>query len=253
MQRVGDHYSVVAAKYAAFRPTYPDALFTWLSTLTPARALVWDCGTGSGQAAAGLVRHFDRVHATDPSQAQLDRARPHPRIRYQVGREAASGLPERSASLVTVAQAAHWFDLKAFYGEVDRVLLPGGVLAIWSYAATMIDEAIDPRLDWFRRERVGNDWPPGREHVDDGYRSLPFPYPEIAAPSFSIEEDWNLHQLLGYVSSWSAVARCMEREGTDPLEDLATVVSRGWGEPDSIRRITWPISMRVGVKPGAPG
>ena len=252
MNQVGDHYSVVAAKYAAFRPGYPDALFDWLSTFAPSRALVWDCGTGSGQAATGLARYFDRVHATDPSPAQLDGAARHPRISYRVGREADSGLPERSVSLVTVAQAAHWFDLKAFYAEVDRVLLPGGVLALWSYAATMIDEAVDPRLDWFRRERVGNDWPPGREHVDDGYRNLPFPYPELAAPSFSIEEDWNLDQLLGYVSSWSAVVRCMEREGTDPLGDLATVMSRGWGAPGRVRRVTWPISIRVGIKPGAP-
>jgi SAM-dependent methyltransferase len=245
-----DHYSVIAAKYAAFRPTYPHALFEWLSTLAPSRALVWDCGTGSGQAAAGLAGYFGRVHATDPSQAQLDGAHPHPRISYQVGQEADSGLPEQSASLVTAAQAAHWFDLIAFYAEVDRILLPGGVLAIWSYSATIIDEAIDPRLDWFRRERVGNDWPPGREHVDDGYSTLPFPYPEFAAPSFSIQMDWDLHQLLGYVSSWSAVARCMEREGTDPLGDLATVISRRWGEPATTRRITWPLSIRVGLKPG---
>jgi SAM-dependent methyltransferase len=253
VERVADHYFVIAARYAAFRPGYPDALFDWLASLTPSRALVWDCGTGSGQAAAPLARYFGAVHATDPSQAQLDGAPPHPRIRYRVGREAASGLPDGSTSLVTVAQAAHWFDLTAFYAEVDRVLQPGGVLAIWSYAATIIDEAIDPRLDWFRLERVGRDWPTGREHVDDGYRQLPFPYPEVTAPPFAIEADWNLDQLLGYVSSWSAVARCMAREGTDPVVDLATAVSREWGESGRIRRVTWPISMRVGIKPAAPG
>ena len=41
-------------------------------------------------------------------------------------------MPDASVDLVLVAQAAHWFDLPAFYAEVARVLRPGGVLAVWS-------------------------------------------------------------------------------------------------------------------------
>ena len=246
-----DHYSAVARQYAEFRPAYPPALFDWLAGLAPSSDLAWDCGTGSGQAALGLAGRFAHVHATDPSTAQLERAPVHPCIDYRAGREADSGLAAGSVALVTAAQAAHWFDLAAFYAEANRVLAPGGLLAIWSYGAPRIDQEIGRRLDRFRRERVGEYWPPGREHVDDGYRRVPFPYPEIPPPAFSIELRWSLPQLLGYVSSWSAVARCREREQRDPVDELASAIAPEWGEPAMLRRITWDIALRAGRKTGS--
>ena len=38
----------------------------------------------------------------------------------------AESLPFKSSSvqLITVSQAAHWFDLPTFYKEADRVLVP---------------------------------------------------------------------------------------------------------------------------------
>ena len=46
-----DHYSGHADAYARHRPHYPDALFAWLASLMPGRALAWDAGTGNGQVA----------------------------------------------------------------------------------------------------------------------------------------------------------------------------------------------------------
>lgn len=40
---------------------------------------------------------------------------------------------EGTVHLVTACQAAHWFDLPAFYQEVHRVLVPNGVLALFGY------------------------------------------------------------------------------------------------------------------------
>ena len=80
---------------------------------------------------------------------------------------------------MTVAQAAHWFDLDAFYREVDRVLKPGGVVALWCYGIMGIDAGIDRILHRFEHERVGPYWPEERRHVDAEYRTLPFPYPFI--------------------------------------------------------------------------
>jgi hypothetical protein len=41
-----DHFSGHADRYEAFRPTYPEALFAYLSSLCPLRELAWDCATG---------------------------------------------------------------------------------------------------------------------------------------------------------------------------------------------------------------
>ena len=79
-----DHFSRLAGTYARRRPRYPAALFAWVSGLAPARDLVWDCGTGNGQAAVELAEHFTRVHATDASREQIAQATPHERVAYHV-------------------------------------------------------------------------------------------------------------------------------------------------------------------------
>ena len=38
--------------------------------------------------------------------------------------------------LVTACQSVHWLDFDKFYSEVDRVLKPRGVLAIYGYHLT---------------------------------------------------------------------------------------------------------------------
>ena len=138
-----DHFSVSAADYARFRPDYPPALFEWLRGVAPARGRVWDCATGSGQAAVALAAHFAEVIATDASAAQLTAAASHPRVRYQCAPAETSALDDASVDAVTVAQALHWLDLDRFYGEVRRVARPGAVIAVWSYG----QGEIEPRID----------------------------------------------------------------------------------------------------------
>ncbi|HEX4936896.1 MAG TPA: class I SAM-dependent methyltransferase, partial [Gemmatimonadaceae bacterium] len=130
-----DLFSEHAATYVAARPEYPDELYRFVVGLAPGRELAWDCATGNGQAARDLARYFERVIATDASAAQIEHAAPVPNVEYRVATAESSGLADRSVQLVTVAQALHWLDLDAFYAEVRRVTVPGGVLAAWSYGA----------------------------------------------------------------------------------------------------------------------
>jgi methylase of polypeptide subunit release factors len=69
-----------AASYATFRPRHPNALFAALAARAPSRRRAWDCGTGNGQAAAGLAARFEQVLATDPSAEQPSHAIAAPRI-----------------------------------------------------------------------------------------------------------------------------------------------------------------------------
>jgi len=79
-----DHFSGHADRYEASRPTYPDALFAYLSSLCPRHDLAWDCATGNGQAAVALAPYFTTLIATDASQKQIDHARPCENIQYRV-------------------------------------------------------------------------------------------------------------------------------------------------------------------------
>jgi SAM-dependent methyltransferase len=241
-----DHFSDRAADYARFRPTYPADLFSWLGAVAPSRHLAWDCGTGNGQAAVALAGHFEQVIASDPSADQLALAVPHPRVRYQRGLEAESGLPDATADLVTAAQALHWFDLPAFYREAARVLRPGAVLAVWSYGLHRVEPGIDAVFDHFYRETVGPWWPPERHHVESGYRTLPFPFPDDPVPEFDMAAELDLGGLLAYVGTWSAVKRMARDTGIDPMPALREVLGPVWGDAGLRRRVRWPLAVRVG-------
>ena len=247
MKPYADHFSRLAPAYAEYRPGYPDALFDYLAQSVDRRELAWDCAAGSGQASVSLARIFGRVVATDASADMLALAPRHPKIEYRVAPAESSGLGNATVDLITVAQALHWLNLRPFYAEVERVLAPGGVLAVWTYGTQHLHHvAMDELLGHFYREVVGPYWPPERSHVESGYKALPFPFAEIAAPSFEMQARWTLAQFVGYLRSWSATQRYRDKVGQDPVEELGSELARHWGEPEAARRVTWPLSLRVG-------
>src|SRR5574338_205042 len=79
-----DHFSKQSQLYALHRPRYPEEVYAYLASLAPGRSLAWDCGTGNGQAAIGLAKYFDRIHATDASAEQISRAQQHDKVEYRV-------------------------------------------------------------------------------------------------------------------------------------------------------------------------
>ncbi len=241
-----DHFSGRAAGYAAHRPVYPPALADFLAGAAPARELAWDAGCGSGQLSVVLAGRFARVIATDASAEQLAVAPPHPRITYRRAPAEVSGLPDGVADLAVAAQAAHWFDLPVYYAEVRRVARPGAIVALVTYGNMIVDDAVDPVIGRFYAQVLGRYWAPGRRHVEDGYRSLPFPFDECASPALEISARWALPHVLGYVGTWSAVRALEQTEGPAPLAAFAHDLARVWGPEETVRAVRWPLSLRVG-------
>ena len=253
-QSFHDHFSAVANRYADFRPHYPAALFDYLATLAPRDSAVWDCACGNGQATLDLAERFARVVATDASKDQIASARPQAKAEYRVATAEQSGLPDQSVALVTVAQALHWFDLERFYAEVRRVLRPEGVLAVWAYGINEVEgDAVNRLVRDYYSNIVGPYWPPERRLVEEGYRTISFPFAEITPPAFQMEASWTLEQLLGYFSTWSATSRFKKSTGQDPLPPLAAKLSEVWGDAELPRRVTWPLAVRLGRVTAAGG
>lgn len=143
----------------------------------------------------GLARHFDRVVATDGSREQLQHARPAPNVDYRCAPAEESGLPDRSVDLVTAAQALHWFNIDAFFREAQRVLVPGGVIAVWGYGDPSVDEpSLQAILHEFNRE--------------------------------TLEHHWTLGQLTGLLRTWSATARYAAQHRRDPVIEVETALGR---------------------------
>jgi ubiquinone/menaquinone biosynthesis C-methylase UbiE len=246
MSAFKDHFSANSAGYADFRPRYPEALFDWLARQCAGHDHAWDCATGSGQAAVALAKRFARVTATDASPEQIGHAQAQPGVEYRVAPAEASGLPDACVDLLTVAQAAHWFDLDAFYVEARRVLKPGGLLALWGYEKLRLEPEPSRIVGHFYHGELDGFWPPERALVESGYRDLEFPFAAIEPPDFTMSADWSLDQLMGYFGTWSAVKNYRLARGMDPLPALRSRLESVWGSPDTRKNIQWPLFLRVG-------
>ena len=145
---------------------------------------------------------------------------------------------------MSAAQALHWFDIARFFAEVRRVLAPGGIVAAWCYGLAEISPAIDEPLRRFYTDTVGPYWPPQRQLVETGYRTVAFPFTEIVLPPFVIEQDLTLEAFAGYVRTWSATQRYIAARGRDPVPDLVRALASPWGS--AARRVCWPLSVRAG-------
>jgi ubiquinone/menaquinone biosynthesis C-methylase UbiE len=240
-----NYFGPRAASYVEARPTYPPALFHFLAVLAPSTRQAWDCATGNGQAAVLLADRFLAVLGTDPSAEMIASAVLHKRVRYDVSKYETK-LPDRSVGLVTVAQALHWLELDPFLAEARRVLVPNGLLAAWCYSNCRVDPAIDEVFDHFYTVTLGQYWPLERKHVEDGYRSIALPIDEYAVPQFDILEDWTLAQYLGYIRTWSGVAKFIAARGETQVLEFEGAVAESWGNAKVSRRIRWPLHFRVG-------
>ena len=244
-----DHFSKQAKDYAEYRPTYPTALFDYLASIAPAAESAWDCGTGNGQAALALAERFRHVIATDASAKQIENAFPHDRIEYRVEPAEQTTIEPDTVDLITVGTAVHWFALDAFYEEVRRVGKARAVLAVWTYFFPTIEPAVDQWLVHFYRETLRGYWPEQMRYLEAHYQTLPFPFEEIEPPAFHIKAEWDLHDLLGFIASWSATRKYVEENGRRALNGVLAELHAEWGDEHRTRAIKWPLYFRIGRLP----
>jgi SAM-dependent methyltransferase len=234
--------------YARFRPEYPRRLAMFLAGLAPTVGLAVDVGCGSGQLTEQLALFFDSTIGLDPSEEQIRNTRPRDRIRYLRAPAENLPVPDRSAALITAAQAAHWFDRPAFYSEVRRIAVDNAVLALISYGVIRFEPALADRFDHFDNTEIGPFWPPERALVDSGYADIDFPFEPFPAPTMQITQQWTLGEALGYIATWSAVRRMRGIEESPViLRTFAADLADLWGNPTRTRPINWPINMKLGI------
>lgn len=132
-------FSNKVADYAASRPDYPAALFALLQQrCPPAEAVtVADVGAGTGLLTRGLLASGYRVAAVEPNREM--RAAADRQFAGAAGYRGVDGgaeampLETASVDLIATAQAFHWFDQPPTRAEFQRVLRPGGLVAlIWN-------------------------------------------------------------------------------------------------------------------------
>ncbi|VAW31101.1 SAM-dependent methyltransferases [hydrothermal vent metagenome] len=232
--------------YAAARPTYPDELFEFLFSQCPDFEQAWDCGTGSGQAAVSLAKRFHHVEATDVSPQQIANATAHKRVHYSVQPAETTHFANDAFSLITVAQALHWFEFNKFWPEVHRVLKPGGIFAAWGYSWFHISTEIDAIIATKLMPPIKNFWAAQNQLLWDGYQAIPFPFVTIPTPQIILAQQWNLAQLLAYLGSWSAVRHCIEANGDEFFVELTAALGKAWGSAEEKKVISMDFHLMVG-------
>lgn len=241
-----DLFSEQAAAYAAYRPAYPLALGKAIAKLQRYRGVAWDCATGNGQLAMQLAEHFALVCASDASAAQLRQAPANNSIHYSVQPAEHTDYPDHYFDVVTVAQAIHWLDIEAFYKEVRRVAKPEGHLVVIGYGLCSINDAVDAWLHNFYYNSIHTYWEPERKILEDEFQTLYFPFREVAFPSLQMEMEWTATQFIHYLSTWTAVQKCMAETKVNPLDDASEKLWKIWPAAEK-RTVRWPLFIKAGA------
>jgi len=242
-------FSLDSEQYARHRPQYPEELFSYLNEITSGHDSAWDCATGNGQAAVSCARYFSHVIATDISAEQIRHRIAHPRINYIISTAEHTPFDNESVDLVVVATAVHWLDQPRFFQEVERVLRPEGILAIWGYGFLAIEPEIDRLLAAELFAPIDPFWASGNRQMFNHYRDVSLPFDEIYDPPvFAMQVEWNLEQLLAFLRTWSAVKRYAAELGHDPVERVEMKLKIVWNEPEKAKVVKMPIFFRASRK-----
>jgi SAM-dependent methyltransferase len=170
-EAAGVGYQRAAGTYERARPSYP---LSALAELTDALGLeygrtVVDLGAGTGKFTRLLALTGARVLAVEPVAAMRESlAELLPGVHTLDGTAERTGLPEGSVDAVVAAHSWHWFRQEQAFGEVERVLRPGGALAlVWNTYDESVPWVRDFQSIYFRR--APRDLP---THQDGAWRAV---------------------------------------------------------------------------------
>ena len=241
-----DLFTTQSDLYAKFRPTYSKELYDHILSFVKEKNTAWDCATGNGQAAIVLADHFKKVFATDISASQIDKAIQKENIEYTVCAAESTPFADNTFDLVTVAQAYHWIKWNEFKKEVTRVCKPNAIIAVWTYYShTTGDERVDKAVRDFYANITKPYWDYERRYVEEKYTTVEFDYELLPVKEFETVQYWQREDLIGYVSSWSAIQKFIKTNGHSPVPLLEEEINKLWLEGE-VKEVVFPIYLKLG-------
>jgi SAM-dependent methyltransferase len=211
-----------AEVYERARPEYPPEAIAHLAReldLGPRRTVI-DLAAGTGKLTRPLSALGCEVIAVEPVDEM--RAAIGPGIRALSGTAEAIPLPDASADAVTVGQAFHWFDGPVALAEIERVLRPGGTLAlIWNrrpVESSSLHAAISELIAPYRRDTPA--------HASDAWR-VAFADRELIEWTRPFTQRLDADGVADRVASTSFIANLDETERDELLHRVRALVGDG--------------------------
>src|SRR5215469_7532733 len=131
-----ERFSSRVEHYARFRPSYPREVMLVLCdecALTP-ESVVADIASGTGLFTRLLLENGNRVFGIEPNKEMREAGQHYlaefPNFTSVAATAESTTLPDCSVDLITCAQAAHWLKREEAVREFQRILKPGGFVAI---------------------------------------------------------------------------------------------------------------------------
>ncbi|CAK7201586.1 hypothetical protein SEUCBS139899_004293 [Sporothrix eucalyptigena] len=204
--------------YAQARPDYHPSVYAYIVDTHKATGgqfdTLVDLGCGPGNCARALAPHFQHAYGIDPAPGMISTAK-------ELGGTTASGeaitygqgsandfgtttdvqIADGTVDMVSVGNAAHWFDMQKFWQRAAAILKPGGSVAIWTTGDLRVHpdsrcaEQVQAAMDTFRERDMKPYSNEGNRIVRNKYWDLPLPWqtptvvPEFAQSDF-IRRDW---------------------------------------------------------------
>ncbi|GFY64605.1 putative methyltransferase [Trichonephila inaurata madagascariensis] len=148
-----------------------------------------DVGCGTGQSTLALAPYFRSVLGCDVSKSQILEAnfsRKATNVQYRVSPAECLPVGNESVCLLTAGTCFHWLDIPAFFREAKRVLVHGGVLAVYSSCAihpVTGDEEKDYQLRMITNKFLYDDLKryrsPRVQQAFEQYCDVEFPFEDV--------------------------------------------------------------------------
>jgi SAM-dependent methyltransferase len=229
LHRLAARFADVAGAYDRGRPDYAPAVVGAIAAelSLPAGAPVLDLAAGTGKLTRALLRAGLDVVAVEP-QSQL-REILAPSVgdgRVHDGTAEAIPLDANSVAAVTVADAFHWFDQPVALAEIERVLRPGGGLAVLTtvpdWGGATWAQQVGALMAGLRPEHPHFDGPPWQDALAAaGAWTTPR---EIR---LTILQRTSPERIIDYIASLSWIAALPARRRATMLEQIASAVRDG--------------------------
>ncbi len=227
-------FETVAAEYERWRPEYPPEAIAWAAAQLGlgAGARVVDVGAGTGKLTRGLVAAGFDVVAVEPGAAMLDQLRVAvPEAEAHEAPAEAIPLPDASVDAVFAAQAFHWFDRERALAEFQRVLRPGGGLALvwnWWDERDPLQAELGPIVGYGGHEPYREEELPGSPWFREVGRTVVETTDADASPDM----------LVGYLSTASNYLVMEPDEREKSLGEVRSIAAR-YGERFPLPKLTY--------------